>query len=81
MPTEPTKQNTLTRSDLDQWFRETIIYNLAPVLIVFLTSLYNAFAAHQTLPNGQDLLIAAGTAYGAFLAAMINLLSKYQRGN
>lgn len=79
-PNNLPKKNSLSRADWDQWAKDTIIYNLTPVIIVFLTSLNSSFVTHGSFPSSSDFVLAAGTAYGALLAALINLLSKYKGG-
>lgn len=78
------EKNTLTRADFDQWTKETLIYNVMPLFLVFLTSLNNSFAERHMLPGINDFLVAANAMYGAtlamFIAAMTNLLGKYKSG-
>ncbi len=82
MGTPPGKspKNTLTLADWEQWTKETLIYTIIPILLVFAQTLQAAFMAHGRLPNASDWTLAAGAAYGTLLAAAINLLSKYKAG-
>lgn len=71
-------KNTLTKADWEKWTRETIVYTVVPIVLIFIQTLQSAFFAHHGLPNGNDLLLAAGAAYGTLLASLINLLGKYK---
>ena len=80
-PVTPVPQkNTLTTSDWEKWTKETLIYNITPLVLVLVQTLQSSYMAHGGLPTGSDLVIAAGCAYGALLAAFINILGKYKSG-
>lgn len=78
--TDAPQKNTLTSADLEQWTKETIIYNLVPLALILLQTLQSAYMAHGGLPTGNDFAIAAGASYSALLAAGINILGKYKAG-
>lgn len=73
-------KNSLSLDEWHQWSKETIVYNLIPLALVFVQTLQSSYMAHGGLPNSTDLLIAVGAIYGAVLAALTNLLGKYKGG-
>ncbi len=83
MGTPPGKspKNSLTLQDWEEWTKETFIYTIIPIILVFLQTLQSTFMTHGRLPNGSELLLATGAAYGTLLAALINLLGKFKSGS
>ena len=63
-------KNNLSSEDLKQWLVDLIVFNLTPVVLVFLT----------TLQSG-NYQMAFGAAYTALIAALINLVQKYKSGS
>ncbi len=62
-------KNNLSHEDIKEWIVDLIVFNLTPVLLVFLT----------TLQSG-NYQMAFGAAYTALIAALINLVQKYKSG-
>ncbi len=62
-------KNSLSTKDIKNWVGDVLIYNLLPVVIVFLTNLQTG--------NFQTAL---GASYVALIAALINLAQKYKSG-
>lgn len=62
-------KDSLSQGDLKKWAVDTLIYCIAPALLVFM----DTFKTH-------DFAMAWGAAELAFLAAAANLLGKYKAG-
>lgn len=80
VPPAKSSKNSLTLADWEEWTKETLIYTIIPIVLVFLQTLQSSFAAHGRLPNTAELTLATGAAYGTLLAALINLLGKFKSG-